>query len=98
MSRGWCLAGRWTPEAAVEHPEAILQLAREYSRCGADVTQTYTFMGSAVMAFQGSGLEAAGCGVTKEEVNKAACGIAARLREERGGLVAGGLSETGLYK
>ena len=70
MSRGWCLAGRWTPEAAVEHPEAILQLAstpslaREYSQCGADVTQTYTFMGSGVMAFQGSGLKAAGCGGT----------------------------------
>jgi betaine-homocysteine S-methyltransferase len=30
--RGYVAAGPWTPEAAVEHPEAVKQLHREYSK------------------------------------------------------------------
>lgn len=41
--RGYILATCWTPECTVEHPEAVLQLANEYARAGADVTQTCTF-------------------------------------------------------
>ena len=41
--RGYVLANAWTPESSVEHPEAVRQLALEFSRAGADVTQTYTF-------------------------------------------------------
>ena len=32
-------AGPWTPEAAVEEPEAVRQLHREFLRAGADVMQ-----------------------------------------------------------
>ena len=42
-SRGYCLAGYWTPESAAEHPQAVEHLGIEFSRCGADVTQTYTY-------------------------------------------------------
>ncbi|KAI9521563.1 hypothetical protein NQZ68_003717 [Dissostichus eleginoides] len=38
-------AGHWTPEAAVEHPEAVRQLHREFLRAGANVIQTFTFYG-----------------------------------------------------
>ena len=76
MLRGWCLAGYWTPEAAAEHPAAIRQLATEYSRCGADVTQTYTFQAAAL---QGSGFPP-GCQVTGRQVNMAAVSIAAEVR------------------
>ncbi|XP_029915138.1 betaine--homocysteine S-methyltransferase 1-like [Myripristis murdjan] len=44
--RGYVKAGHWTPEAAVEHPEAVLQLHREFLRAGADVMQTFTFYSS----------------------------------------------------
>ena len=41
--RGYVLANAWTPESAVEHPDAVRQLALEFARAGGDVTQTYTF-------------------------------------------------------
>ena len=31
------------PEAAAEHPQAVEQLAVEFARAGADITQTFTF-------------------------------------------------------
>ena len=31
--RGYVKAGPWTPEAAVEEPEAVTQLHREFLRC-----------------------------------------------------------------
>ena len=41
--RGYALGNANTSEASVEHPEAVRQLAIEYARAGADITQTYTF-------------------------------------------------------
>ena len=41
--RGYVKAGPWTPEAAVEQPEAVLQLHREFLRAGADVMQVKKF-------------------------------------------------------
>ena len=41
--RGYVLTNAWTPESAVEHPDAVRNLAMEYARAGGDVTQTYTF-------------------------------------------------------
>ena len=40
---GYATAGQWTPEAAAEHPQAVEQLAVEFARAGADITQTFTF-------------------------------------------------------
>ena len=36
-------AGKFTPESACEHPAAVKQLAIEFARAGADVTQTFTY-------------------------------------------------------
>lgn len=44
--RGYVKAGPWTPEASVEHPEAVMQLHREFLRAGADVMQAFTFYAS----------------------------------------------------
>ena len=41
--RGYVLTNAWTPESAVEHPDAVQNLAMEFARAGGDVTQTYTF-------------------------------------------------------
>lgn len=41
--RGYVLGNAHTSEASVEHPDAVKQLALEFARAGADITQTYTF-------------------------------------------------------
>ena len=75
--------------------EAVEHLGIEFSRCGADVTQTYTYQAPQL---QGSDCFPPGTSVTSEEVNAAACAISSRVRAKRGCLVAGGLTTTGLYK
>merc|ERR1712215_576312 len=44
--RGYVKAGPWTPESAVEDPEAVRQLHREFLRAGSDVMQAFTFYAS----------------------------------------------------
>ena len=44
--RGYVKAGPWTPEACIEHPEAVRQLHREFLRAGSDVMQAFTFYAS----------------------------------------------------
>lgn len=44
--RGYVKAGSWTPECVVEHPEAVLQLHKEFIRAGADVVQAFSSFGS----------------------------------------------------
>jgi betaine-homocysteine S-methyltransferase len=44
--RGVTRAGPFTPEAALEHPEAVLQLHREFLLAGAEVLQVFAFYGS----------------------------------------------------
>ena len=44
--RGYVKGGPWTPEAVVEHPEAVKQLHREFLRAGSDVMQAFTYYAS----------------------------------------------------
>jgi betaine-homocysteine S-methyltransferase len=44
--RGYVEAGIYTPEVALEHPEALLQLHREFARAGSDILQALTFYGT----------------------------------------------------
>ncbi|XP_043861118.1 betaine--homocysteine S-methyltransferase 1-like isoform X2 [Dromiciops gliroides] len=85
--RGYVKAGLWTPEAAVEYPEAVRQLHMEYLRAGSSVMQTFTF-------FAGKdNLES-----KWKDVNEAACDLAREVAEKGDALVAGGISQTSLYK
>ena len=85
--RGYVVAGAFTPEVALTHPDAILQLDREFVQAGAEVLQ--------VMAFYGSRDKLATVGEADRtfEINQAATRIA---REAAGQdiLVAGDLSAT----
>ncbi|XP_062398246.1 betaine--homocysteine S-methyltransferase 1-like [Sardina pilchardus] len=92
--RGYVKAGHWTPEAAVEHPEAVIQLHREFLRAGADVMQTYTFYSS------DDKLDLSGNApnVTCQQINEAACDIARAVANEGGALVLAGVSQTPVYK
>merc|ERR1712227_820738 len=44
--RGYVKAGPWTPEASVEHPDAVRQLHREFLSAGSDVMQAFTYYAS----------------------------------------------------
>jgi betaine-homocysteine S-methyltransferase len=85
--RGYVKAGPFTPEVAVEHPEALRQLHTEFLRAGSEVLQTCTFYASEEK------LRSAGYAEQVEQINRAAVRLA---REAAGGqaLVAGNLSLT----
>ncbi|XP_071755821.1 betaine--homocysteine S-methyltransferase 1-like isoform X1 [Centroberyx gerrardi] len=91
--RGYVKAGHWTPESAVEHPEAVRQLHREFLRAGADVIQTFTFYSSE------DKLEMSGnvTNITGTQINEAACDLAREVANEGGALVAGAVSQTPCY-
>uniref|UniRef100_F7DS96 Betaine--homocysteine S-methyltransferase n=1 Tax=Ornithorhynchus anatinus TaxID=9258 RepID=F7DS96_ORNAN len=85
--RGYVKAGPWTPEAVVEHPEAVLQLHREFLRAGSNVMQTFTFF---------AGEDSLDCKWKK--INEAACDLAREVAKDGDALVAGGISQTPSYK
>eukprot|EP00092_Neocalanus_flemingeri_P007860 GFUD01008486.1.p1 GENE.GFUD01008486.1~~GFUD01008486.1.p1 ORF type:complete len:377 (+),score=101.44 GFUD01008486.1:169-1299(+) len=87
--RGYVKAGKFTPESACEHPGAVKQLAIEFARAGADVTQTFTYGSTEGM------LE--GCAYTSEQINQAACDIAWEVARDKKTLVAGGITQTKSY-
>jgi len=93
--RGYVKAGPWTPEAAVEHPDAVKGLHREFLRAGSDVMQAFTFYASDDK-LTNRGNEA-GQLYTGADINDAACKIAREVAEEGDALVAGGISQTPSY-
>ncbi len=43
--RGYCSAGEFVPEVALENPEALRMLHRDFQRAGSDVVQAFTYNG-----------------------------------------------------
>lgn len=98
--RCYVKAGPWTPECVVEHPEAVLQLHREYARAGADVVQAFTFYASEDKLCNRGNL--AGELHSVDNINKQAAALA--IKAATGGcgggdtpLTAGGISQTPSY-
>jgi len=89
--RGYVQAGPFTPEVAIEHPEALAQLHREFMRAGAEVLQTMTFYASE------DKLATVGLGGKVDDINRTAVGIARQVAREGHALVAGNLSLTWAY-
>ncbi|HSF19581.1 MAG TPA: homocysteine S-methyltransferase family protein [Vicinamibacteria bacterium] len=89
--RGWVRAGPFTPEVVLEHPEALLELHREFRQAGSEVLQALTFYASR------DKLATVGLEDKVEELNRTAVRIA---REAAGKhcLVAGNLSLTWMYE
>ena len=85
--RGYVVAGAFTPELAVTHPDAIREMHREFLMAGAEVLQ--------VMAFYGSRekLETVGFADRTFEINQAATRIVKEVAGDQA-LVAGDLSAT----
>ncbi|KAK3750571.1 hypothetical protein QZH41_009813 [Actinostola sp. cb2023] len=93
--RGYVKAGPWTPEAVLEHPEAVRQLHREFLRAGSDVMQTFTFYASEDKLDNRGNV--AGKTLGCSAINEAACDIAREVANEGDALVAGGVCQTPTY-
>jgi len=93
--RGYVKAGPWTPEATVEHPEAVRQLHREFLRAGADVMQAFTFYASDdKLANRGNQAQSKYSG---KAINQAACDLSRSVADEGDALVLGGVCQTPTY-
>jgi len=92
--RGYVKAGPWTPEACIEHPEAVRQLHREFLRAGADVMQAFTFYASEdKLSNRGNKAADLGC----SNINKVACELAAGVAKEGDAITLGGICQTPTY-
>ncbi len=89
--RGRVRAGPFTPEVALENPEALLELHREFRDAGSEVLQSLTFYASR------DKLATVGMGDRVEELNRAAVRIAKQAAGIRC-LVAGNISLTWMYE
>ncbi len=85
--RGYVIAGAFTPEPVLDHPDAIREMHREFLHAGAEVLQ--------VMAFYGSREKLASVGQSDRtfEINQLATRIAKEVADDKA-LVAGDLSAT----
>merc|ERR1712096_302006 len=93
--RGYVKAGPWTPEAAVENPEAVRQLHREFLRAGADVMQAFTFYASEDKLLNRGNNVGEKIGV--DTINREAAKLATEGAEEGGALTLGGICQCPSY-
>lgn len=84
-------SGQFTPEVAIEQPEALRQLHREFLGAGSQVLQALTFFGTREK------LTRAGYGAQTESINHAAVKLAREVAGDRA-LVAGSVSRTQLIE
>lgn len=82
-------SGQFTPEVAIENPEALRELHREFLNAGSKVLQALTFFGTREK------LNRAGYGADTERINFAAVKLAKEVAGDRA-LVAGSVSRTQL--
>lgn len=84
-------SGQFTPEVAIEQPEALRQLHREFLDAGSHVLQALTFFGTREK------LNRAGYGAETERINRVAVQLARDVAGDRA-LVAGSVSRTQLIE
>src|SRR5688572_7046270 len=84
-------SGQFTPEVAIEQPEALRELHREFLRAGSQVLQALTFFGTREK------LSRAGYGEETEAINRAAVKVAKEVAGDDA-LVAGSVSRTQLIE
>lgn len=84
-------SGQFTPEVAIENPDALRELHREFLLAGSQVLQALTFFGTREK------LGRAGYGSQVEEINAAAVALAKEVAGDQA-LVAGSVSRTQLVE
>src|SRR3954464_8399746 len=75
-------SGQFTPEVAIENPDALRELHREFLNAGSQVLQALTFFGTREK------LTRAGYGAQTESINQAAVKVAEEVGRDRA-LIAG---------
>src|ERR1043166_6680749 len=81
--RGYVQAGPFTPEVRLTHPDALIELHREFLYDGAEVLQALTFYASE------DKLATVGLAGKVDEINRAAVQCARKVASEGDALVAG---------
>jgi betaine-homocysteine S-methyltransferase len=84
-------SGQFTPEVAIEHPESLRELHREFLNAGSEILQALTFFGTREK------LNRAGYGSQTEAINAAAVRIAREIAGTKA-YVAGSVSRTQLFE
>jgi betaine-homocysteine S-methyltransferase len=84
-------SGQFTPEVAIEHPDALRELHREFLNSGSEVLQALTFFGTREK------LSRVGYGEQTAAINSAAVRVAREVAGDKA-LVAGSVSRTQLFE
>src|SRR5437899_11299540 len=84
-------SGQFTPEVAIEHPDSLRELHREFHNAGSQVLQALTFFGTREK------LNRAGYGEQTEAINVAAVRLSKEIAGDKA-LVAGSVSRTQLIE
>jgi S-methylmethionine-dependent homocysteine/selenocysteine methylase len=90
--RGYLAAGEFVPEVALDHPEALEALHRDYQRAGSDIVEAFTYNGHREK------MRVIGKEDLLEPLNRAALQIAKKVAANRpGDLMAGNISNTNVW-
>ena len=89
--RGYLQAGAFVPEVVLEHPEAVMQLHRDFVHAGSDVVEALTYYAHREK------LRIIGREQDLEPINRRALDIAKSVARETGTLFAGGICNTNIY-
>lgn len=89
--RGYVSAGPFTPQAVIQHPEAVKQLQTEFARAGAEVLQACTYYAHEEK------LKDIGVSASLDEINSQAVAIARQVADAYGSMVAGNIANTWVF-
>jgi betaine-homocysteine S-methyltransferase len=89
--RGYLQAGAFVPEVVVEHPEALIQLHRDFVHAGSDIVEACTYYAHREK------MRIIGREGDLERINKAALQIAKKVADETGTMLAGDICNTNAY-
>jgi len=89
--RGYLQAGAFVPEVVLEHPEAVIQLHRDFTHAGSDVVEALTYYAHREK------LRVIGREGDLEPINRQALAIAKQVASETGTLFAGDICNTNVY-
>jgi betaine-homocysteine S-methyltransferase len=89
--RGYLQAGAFVPEVVLEHPEALLQLHRDFVHAGSDVVEAMTYYAHREK------LRVIGRENDLEPMNRRALEIAKQVARESGALLAGDICNTNVF-
>ncbi|EXF24592.1 homocysteine methyltransferase [Nesterenkonia sp. AN1] len=90
--RGYLTAGEFVPEVALENPDALRGLHRDFQRAGSDIVEAFTYNGHREK------MRVIGKEDLLEPLNRAALRIAREVADSRpGDLVAGNISNTNIW-